>query len=142
MKKICLVVIGIGTLCFVMTKKATVFMPVASGTIESRNNNLGTTTRTVKNELDDVAIVQTSREKAESIEHFFAAYRSATEEELQRDLAESKKKITELSLLEKANRGSLNLQESTILVTEMRRQAVIAQQITKAKIAAVEERFL
>ena len=80
--------------------------------------------------------------QVKTLEQFRREYANYKPHELKHLLSWSQAKLADSGLIEKSNTGTLNDQESFLLVTELRRQGAIVQVLTAREIARVKRKFL
>ncbi len=86
--------------------------------------------------MDDfTATVETARRASPSLHSLNNDYHNFSERDLEHVLEKSNRKIKAKQLFEKSNKGALSREETRILITEVRRQAVIHGLLARAKLA-------
>ena len=77
-----------------------------------------------------------------SLHEFEIEYRNLKPEELKKEIETSKLIVKDLSLIEKANKGILTLQEQEILRLELKKSAVLNQLLARSLLDKVKEKNL
>lgn len=88
---------------------------------------------------DDVSAVENEVVTLQEIEHEYKNYKTS---EMESELAQSKRRLDKLGLLTKSNSETLNLEETKILVLELRKQGVLGHLLAKQKIEQLKRKFL
>lgn len=86
--------------------------------------------------------LEQARTKAQNFDELEFQYYNRTIAELQWELEQSRRRIGDENLVSHANQGLLNLEEATILVTELRRQGVLSKLIAKQRIGGIRKKYL
>lgn len=93
-------------------------------------------------EPEHVDVVAQAMAKAKSMSALERVYIDQDSREWEQDLARSEHAVQARGLIEKSTRGTLTGEEAVTLVTEMRRQHVLATLITKEKVEQLKRDYL